>query len=193
MGSVVLLSGGIDSSTCAALEAERGRLMACLFVDYGQPVAPSERTAAVAVAAALGCPLHFASLSIALGAMADAPGVPGPRVVPGRNLTLASLAVSLALTIGAEDVILGATAGDAAAYRDCRLGFIRRLSETVRKTYGLRIEAPLVQADKAGVVAEARRLGLDLSLTWSCYAPNDGHPCGTCNACVERRDAMGGA
>lgn len=202
MGSVVLLSGGIDSAVCAAIEAERGRLLGCLFISYGQPAADCERVAARAIARQLDVPFAQMTVPLPLGSMGAPEGEEGPRVVPGRNLALLSLAICHALSLGADTVVVGATAADRDSYPDCRGPFLRDLSEVVRVTYGAHVEAPLIGCSKAKVVGIAHRLDLDLSWTWSCYtpravdAPIGRHelprlqPCGTCNACVERQAAL---
>jgi len=202
MGSVVLLSGGIDSAVCAAIEADRGRLVGCLFILYGQPAADAERTAARAVARQLGAPFRQMTVPLPLGPMGAPDGEEGPRVVPGRNLALLSLGVCHALSVEADTVVIGATAGDRDDYRDCRGPFVRDVSEIARVTYGAHIEAPLLGLDKPAIVGVARRLGLDLSSTWSCYTPrlSDApiepyqlppvEPCGTSNACVQRAAAL---
>ena len=202
MGSVVLLSGGIDSAVCAAIEAERGRLLGCLFIFYGQPAGDAERRAARAVARQVGAPFKQMTVPLPLGSMSAPEGEEGPRVVPGRNLALLSLATCHALSIGANTVVIGATAADRDSYPDCRGPFLRDVSELVRVTYGAHVEAPLIGCSKAKVVGIARRLGLDLSFTWSCYTPRPSdapieryqvppvEPCGTCNACFERARAL---
>jgi 7-cyano-7-deazaguanine synthase len=187
MGSVVLLSGGIDSTTCAAIEAASGRLDACIFIDYGQPARKQEQAAAETWCAGHGVRLFAAALPLEIGAMGAPAGEVGPRIVPGRNLALAALAVSVAISIDSKAVVLGATGGDSDTYPDCRLPFIRALSSLCRKTYGVQLEAPLAHRSKRAVVAIARAEGVDLSATWSCYTPDDsGAPCRTCNACKER-------
>ena len=202
MGSVVLLSGGMDSAVCAAIEADRGRLVGCLFIGYSQPAVDAEGAAARAVARRLGVPLHHMAVPLPLGPMSAATGEEGPRVVPGRNLALLSLAVCHALSLGANTVVIGATAGDRDSYPDCRGPFLRDVAEVARVTYGVHVEAPLIGLGKPAIVGIARRLGLDLSDTWSCYTPRPAggpidryelpavEPCGTCNACTERRRAL---
>lgn len=202
MGSVVLLSGGIDSAVCAAIEADRGRLHSCLFVWYGQPAVDAERAAARAIACQLDVPFHLIAVPLPLGDMSAPEGEEGPRVVPGRNLALLSLATCHALSVGADTVVIGATADDRDSYPDCRGPFLRDVSEVARVTYGVHVEAPLIGLHKPAIVGIARRLELDLSKTWSCYTPrlSDApieryqtppvEPCGTCSSCVQRSAAL---
>jgi 7-cyano-7-deazaguanine synthase len=185
VGSVILLSGGLDSLVCLAVDAERSAAVACLFIDYGQPARQQERQAAATAAARYNVPLHEARLPIALGAM-DAPaGEAGPRIVPGRNLSMLAAATSLAATLGADEVVIGASGADHAAYPDCRPEFIARLSEVTSPAYGVQVVAPLQSLSRAQIVDLARQYGIVASDVWSCYTPIDGKPCGTCDSCLQ--------
>lgn len=185
MGIVVMLSGGVDSAALFAVHRDRPIVAAC-WVGYGQPAYTKEQCAARDVAARAGVPLHVVQLIGApLGDMAAAPGATGPRVVPGRNAMLASHGVSLAASIGADEVWLGCIREDDADYPDCRPEFWRLFSSATEAAYGVRVAVPLVNVGKAGAVELAASLGL-LDLTWSCYTPVQNAPCGTCNSCVSR-------
>lgn len=189
--SVVLLSGGIDSAACLAIEADAGRLDSCLFVHYGQPAGELEYAAARRLAHAAGAPLFRVDMALrGMDDMQAEPGVPGARVVPGRNMVLLSLAANLAASRGASVVVLGATGGDEVGYPDCRRGFVQAANGACAAA-GVRVEAPLLSLGKAEVVALARRHKLDLGATWSCYAPSgDGAPCGGCDSCVQRAASL---
>lgn len=180
---LVLLSGGIDS----AVMLFRARSPIALFVNYGQRAHREELAAATALCKARGCQLLVSAASMDTGRMDDAPGVTGPRVVAGRNLILVSLGVNAAASVGASVVWLGAQAGDAADYPDCRASFIAPLDRLSRAAYGVGVEAPLVMSSRANLAAEARHR-IPPGLTWSCYAPaSPGVPCGACNSCKQER------
>jgi len=113
--------------------------------------------------------------------------------VPGRNTIFLSLAVSLADSIGAEAIVIGANALDYSGYPDCRPPFLDAFSKVAKlgtkrgteQHKGLRVLAPLLHLDKKGIVRLADRLGAPLSLTWSCYAGGS-RPCGRCDSCQLR-------
>lgn len=190
--SVVLLSGGIDSLVVAAHEHRAGHLTACLFVHYGQPAGAPEHEAAKQWCNAWHIPFYRLDIGLhGLSAMTALTGAPGPRVVPGRNLVLLAHACNLAATIGAGRVLYGATAADDEGYPDCRPAFVAAADRAARAC-GVAIEAPLINLSKAAVLAEAKRLGLNLDAAWSCYTPiwqeslRKWVPCGTCDSCCSR-------
>jgi 7-cyano-7-deazaguanine synthase len=190
MKRVVLLSGGMDSAVMAAEAMTDGAHLTALWVDYGQPAAREEGDAARNVSAHLGIVCQGVRMAgLALGDMAGG-AMPGSlREVPGRNAILATLGVNQALRVGATSVLLGATADDA-PYADCQPAAIAALSEAMRLTWGVTIAAPLLGRTKRELVTDARRLGLPLALTWSCYEPADRlEPCGRCEACRRREVA----
>ncbi len=200
--AVVLLSGGLDSAVTAALALERGFALNALTIDYNQRHR-RELTAAADVAASLGAHRHVVlplDLSRFGGsALTDAIDVPKDGVgegipvtyVPARNLVFLSLTLAWAESIGARDIFIGVNALDYSGYPDCRPEFMASFAETARlatregiEGKGFRIHAPLQFLDKAEIVGEAARLGVDLSLTWSCYDPAaDGRACGLCDSC----------
>ncbi len=208
--AVVLLSGGLDSSTCLAAAVADGFEAHALSVDYGQRH-KGELAAARAVARALGAAGHRVvkvDLSTFGGsALTDAKiAVPKGRshramahdipvtYVPARNTVLLALALAHAETLGAEDIYLGVNAIDYSGYPDCRPGFLRafeRLARVATKAgvegRPLRIHAPLLRLSKAGIVKLGTRLGVPYRLTLTCYDPVRGRACGACDACQLRR------
>lgn len=175
---VVLSSGGMDSAVLLARAHAWGILARGLFVRYGQPAEAEEEAAVRAQWARLPCRGEIAALTLwGMGELRAAPGEAGARIVPGRNLALISVAANLAESIGADAVWLGATAEDH-GYPDCSAAFV----ETANATTPIAVAAPLMGLSRAAVRAEAEGRGL-IGHTWSCYAPQGSHPCGTCNSC----------
>lgn len=201
--AVVLLSGGLDSTTALFWAKSRGYKTIALAVLYGQRHAKEIR-AARAVARAGRTPLHEVTLRLPWLAgssltnrslrLPDLPlskigsgGVPS-TYVPGRNTVFLSLAASLADAAGADAVVIGANALDYSGYPDCRPAFTRAFERTARagtRRAKLRVLAPLLHLDKAGIVRLARKVGAPLGLTWSCYAGRR-RPCGRCDSCKLR-------
>ena len=205
--AVVLLSGGLDSYTAAAIAREQGFRLHALTVRYGQRHA-IELEAARKVARALEVAAHVEIAvdlstfggSALTGDMAvpknrplDAPGIPS-TYVPARNTVFLSLGLAWAEVLGARDIFIGVNVLDYSGYPDCRPEFIEafeRLASlaTAAGVSGaaFRIHAPLQQLTKAEIVRRGTRLGLDYALTVSCYDPGlDGRPCGRCDSCVLR-------
>jgi len=212
--AVVLASGGMDSTACLWWAKRRGYRLFALSVDYGQrhrrELASARRVAGLAGArhfeVRLDLPwLETSSLVNAARPLPDVPlgrigrgGIPS-TYVPGRNTVLLSLGVSLADAVGAEAVVTGANALDYSGYPDCRPSFHRAFERVAREGTrrgaegrALRIEAPLLRLDKAGVVRLARRLGAPLAETWSCYRGGR-RPCGACDSCKLRAKGFAGA
>jgi len=208
--AVVLLSGGLDSSTCLAVATSEGFETHALSVDYGQRH-KGELARARLIARALGATGHqvvrvelsafggsaLTDEAIAVPkdrpASAMASGIP-VTYVPARNTVLLALALAHAETLGAEDVYLGVNAIDYSGYPDCRPAFIRafeRLARVATKAgvegSRLRIHAPLIRLSKAGIIRLGTRLGVPYRLTFSCYDPSRGRACGRCDACELRR------
>lgn len=184
----LLFSGGIDSMTLAYEALASHQLATLLFFRYGQP---SESNEAHAVAEwrrrhAPQVRLIDVTLSIGAAPMILGSGVPGPRVLPGRNLLMLAHGIAVAAQSGHRAVWYGAQGGDAADYPDCRPPFVAAVN-TLAQQWGVSVEAPLLHLSKAQVIERAKRAGVDLRLAWSCYEPRDGEPCGTCNACAARR------
>jgi 7-cyano-7-deazaguanine synthase len=215
--AVVLLSGGLDSATALAIARSEGFACHALSFDYGQRHR-WELSAARAVAAAQGVTDHRIvrlDLSAAGGfghsALTDAIDVPKDRsddesipvtYVPARNTIFLSIALGLAEVLGAWDIFLGVNAVDYSGYPDCRPAFVQAFENlanlataaAARGSGRYRIHAPLVELTKAGIIARGLELGVDYSLTHSCYDPlEDGRPCGRCDSCRLRRAGFGDA
>ena len=199
--AVVLLSGGLDSMVCAGLARERGFSVAALTIDYGQRHR-IELESATAVARRLAdrhivLPLDLRAfggsaltgdIAVPKGGVSE--GIP-VTYVPARNTIFLSLALALAEASGARDIFIGVNALDYSGYPDCRREFIDQFEKlanlaTKAGVEGQRfnIHAPLIDMTKADIAREAQRLGLDASLSHSCYDPlPDGRHCGKCDAC----------
>jgi 7-cyano-7-deazaguanine synthase len=205
--AVVLLSGGLDSTTAAAVARRERWELHGLTVRYGQ-VHSCEIEAARRVAHALGFAQHV-ELDVNLRAFGgssltgegdipkdralDAAGIPS-TYVPARNTVFLSLALGWAEVLGAERIVIGINALDYSGYPDCRPEFIAAfeyLASLATKAgvegRPLRVFAPLQDLSKAGIIRLGTELGVDYSLTHSCYDPvPDGRPCGHCDSCVLR-------
>jgi 7-cyano-7-deazaguanine synthase len=205
--AVVLLSGGLDSYTAAAVMRAEGYRLFALTVRYGQRHV-REIEAARVVAKALGVARHVeidVDLSVFGGSSltSDAP-VPKDRpldtsdipstYVPARNTVFLSLALGWAEVLAARDIVIGVNALDYSGYPDCRPEFVaafERLASvaTAKGVQGteFRIHAPLIHLGKADIIRKGLALGLDYGLTHSCYDPGPGgRPCGRCDSCVLR-------
>lgn len=203
--AVVLLSGGLDSTTTLARAIEQGFEAHALTVRYGQRHGV-EISRAAEQARRLGAREHRVvdvDLAFAGGSALTDRTIPVPRAgdaaageipvtyVPARNTVLLALALAWAETLGAEDVFIGANVLDYSGYPDCRPEFFEafeRLGNLATRSgvegRPLRIRAPLLHMTKAEIVREAVRLGVDLGRTLSCYDPDpSGAPCGACEAC----------
>ena len=207
MRAVVLLSGGLDSYTAAAIARDQRFALCALTIDYGQRHA-REVEAARAIARALAVERHV-ELAIDLRAFGgssltsnepvphgrdiDAAGIPS-TYVPARNTIFLSLALGWAETLDARDIVIGVNALDYSGYPDCRPAFIaafERVADLGTRAgvegSRFRIHTPLIAMSKAEIIRHGNALGLDYSLTHSCYDPRpDGRPCGTCDSCVLR-------
>lgn len=207
---MVLLSGGLDSATVLAVAARDGFACHALSFDYGQRHR-FELQAARRVAAHLGAVEHrVIALDLrAIGGSALTADVDVPRdrdersigagvpitYVPARNLVFLSLAAALAEVVGARDVFIGVNAIDYSGYPDCRPEFIRSFEQTVNLgtragVEGARLEVhtPLAEMSKAQIIRLGVSLGVDYSLTHSCYDPSeDGAACGRCDSCILRK------
>ncbi len=206
--AVVLLSGGLDSTTTLALARSLGYECHALTVRYGQ-LHQVELDAAARVAAALGAREHrivtvdlgsiaasaLTSPSVAVPkdrSLADigAPGDVPSTYVPARNTVLLSLALAWAESIGARDIYIGVNVLDASGYPDCRPEFVRAfeaLAQLATRSGGFRVHMPLVELTKAEIIKLGSSLGVDYGITHSCYDPVGGRACGRCDACALRR------
>ena len=206
--AVVLVSGGMDSAVTLALARERGLTCHALGVDYGQRH-HSELAAARRVAAVLGAVehklVHVDLRSIGGSALTDDIDVPdggGDGIpvtyVPARNTIMLSIALGWAEVLGAREIFCGVNAVDYSGYPDCRPAFIAAfdaLANVATKAgvegARLSVQAPLMTMSKADIVREGLRLGVDFSMTVSCYqADEDGRACGHCDACRLRADGF---
>lgn len=205
--AVVLLSGGLDSATVLALARAAGFGCHCLTIDYGQRHR-AELAAAARVAAALGAAAHRTlkldltafggsaltdtSIAVPTGGVQD--GIP-VTYVPARNTIMLSLALAWAEVLEATAIFIGANAVDYSGYPDCRPEYLRAFEAMANlatkagvEGRRLTVRAPLVDWPKARIIREGAALGVDYSLTVSCYQANDeGAACGVCDSCRLRR------
>lgn len=206
LDAVVLLSGGLDSYTAAAIARAEGFRLNALTVRYGQRHS-AEIEAARNVAASLGVARHVvvdvglaafggSSLTSAAPVPKDRPIDPNEipsTYVPARNTVFLALALGWAEVLGSHDIVIGVNALDYSGYPDCRPEFIsafERLASlaTARGVHGerFRIHAPLQMLTKAEIIRRGAALGLDYGLTHSCYDPGPAGACGRCDSCVLR-------
>jgi len=208
--AVVLVSGGLDSATALAMAQDQGFECFALSVDYGQRH-HSELDAAKRVSEATTVPLKVLALDLrAIGGSAltddiDVPedGTSGIPVtyVPARNTIMLSLALAYAEVLGAGDIFIGVNAVDYSGYPDCRPEFITAYEQMARLATKagveggeLKIHTPLIDLSKAEIILAGTDLGVDYSITVSCYqADREGHACGVCDSCRIRKDGFSAA
>lgn len=208
--AVVLLSGGLDSSTVLAIAREQGFEACAISFSYGQrhihelsaadAVVRTQQTARHVVATidlrAFGGSALTADIDVPKGRSAHdmADGIP-ITYVPARNTVFLSYALAWAETLGSTDIFIGVNALDYSGYPDCRPEYIAAFETManlatkagVEGKQRLKIHAPLMHLNKAQIIGEGLRLGVDYSQTSSCYDPApDGRPCGGCDSCVLR-------
>ena len=208
--AVILLSGGMDSATTAAIATRQGFALHALSFRYGQRH-ERELDAAKKVAAFLGAQAHlvmeFDLRAIGGSALTDRIEVPKGRsvaeigqgipvtYVPARNTIFLSFGLALAERVEAEDIFFGANQLDYSGYPDCREEYIHafeRLANLATKAgvegkTKLKIHTPLIHMTKAQIISKGIELGVDYSLTWSCYDPQpDERACGRCDSCQLR-------
>lgn len=203
--AVVLLSGGLDSSTALATTIEKGHDAVALTFDYGQrhsrELESARRIArhygvrshlviGMEIGSHLDSSLTDASMAVPTdGDARDEPSKIPNTYVPGRNIVFLSVASAIAEGLGADAVIIAANAVDYSGYPDCTPEFMDAFQKTlaVGTKRGLsgrpvRVEAPLLNLTKADIVREAVRLSVPMDLTWSCYMGGD-KACGECDSC----------
>ena len=208
--AVVLLSGGLDSSVAIHLAKSEGFEVYALSFDYGQKH-NKELECAKATALKVGAAAHnivtlqlnlWGGSSLTDSAMEVEDGditrtdIP-MTYVPARNMVFLSVAASFAEAIGAQDIFIGVSEVDYSGYVDCREEFIRSMEETINKgtvmaaEHGkkIRIHTPFINKTKAEEILLGEKLGVDWSLTWSCYRGGK-KPCGTCDSCLLRAKAF---
>jgi 7-cyano-7-deazaguanine synthase len=207
--AILLLSGGLDSTTCLAWARAQGFVCHTLAIDYGQRHRV-ELDAAARVAAALGVTDHrVVRVDLrAIGGSALTADTPVPKdrdeaamaasvpvtYVPARNSAFLCIALGFAETVGATDLVAGMNVLDYSGYPDCRPEFVRAFEAmanvaTQAGVEGARytVHTPLMQLDKAGIIRLGASLGVDYALTHSCYDPSPaGLACGTCDSCTLR-------
>ena len=212
--AVVLVSGGLDSATCLAIARSEGYECHALSLAYGQRHT-AELDAAARVATALGAVEHRV-MTVDLAAFGGSaltdpaiavPESPGEGVpvtyVPGRNTVFLSFALAWSEVLGAHDIFIGVNAVDYSGYPDCRPEYIAAFERmanlatraATQELQPLFIRTPLIQLSKADIIRQGRTLGIDYSITVSCYqADEQGQACGRCDACRLRQagfDAAG--
>lgn len=199
--AVVLVSGGMDSALTLAIARQMGFVCHALSVDYGQRH-HAELDAARRVAAAMGAAEHHVQMldlrrfgGSALTADIAVPEAPSEGIpvtyVPARNTIMLSLALAWAETLGSDDIFCGVNAVDYSGYPDCRPAFIEAFEHLARVATKagvngelISIHAPLIAMSKADIARKGHELGVDYSITVSCYqADTDGRACGKCDAC----------
>ncbi|HVK18627.1 MAG TPA: 7-cyano-7-deazaguanine synthase QueC [Fimbriiglobus sp.] len=209
--AVVLLSGGLDSTTTLAMAKSQGFEVYALTVDYGQRHRV-ELERAAAVTRAFGVADHrTVRLDLrAIGGSALTADVAVPKdrtdeaighgvpvtYVPARNTILLGVALGYAETVGAFDLFIGANVLDYSGYPDCRPEFLEAFEHLanlatkagVEGTGRFRVHAPLLKLTKAEIIREGLRLGVDYAQTLSCYDPDpEGRACGRCDSCLLRK------
>jgi 7-cyano-7-deazaguanine synthase len=208
--AVVLLSGGLDSTTVLAITKVEGFVPYALSFRYGQRH-EAELDAASRVASAIGVAEHViadVNLNVfggsALTAQIDVPkhrtntemsqGIP-ITYVPARNTVFLSIALAWAEVLEADDIFVGVNALDYSGYPDCRPEYIEAFERmanlatkaAVEGTQRIQIHAPLIQLTKAQIIQRGLELGVDYAITHSCYDPgSDGRACGSCDSCLLR-------
>lgn len=183
------MSGGLDSTALLYDLAQQGHKIHCLLFDYGQ------KHSKELCFAKLHCKrvgMQFSTFKLPQLRGSSLTDGTGGVVVPNRNAVLLSMGVALAASAGADTVTIGANLDDAAAFPDCRPEFISAMNAAVASA-GLSVEicGPYLHKTKTEIVEIARRLGVCLDETWSCYL-GDANPCGGCDACRKREMAIMG-
>jgi len=208
--AVVLLSGGLDSATALAFAKNEGFDCCALTVDYGQRN-KIEMTRAKVIAEKLDA-FDYKVISIdmrQIGGSALTADIPVPKerkmddsipitYVPARNTIMLSVALGLSEAIGAQDIFIGVNAVDYSGYPDCRPEFIEAFEKTANLATRVGVEGgkftihtPLINLSKAEIIKLGTKLGVDYSITLSCYDPDkQGRACGKCDTCVLRRQGF---
>ena len=211
--AVVLLSGGLDSATCLAIARSQGFESYCLSFNYGQRHC-AELVAADRVVKALGAAEHrivnfglaqfggsaLTDTSIAVPTDGVQPGIP-VTYVPARNTIMLSLALAWAEVLGSLDIFVGVNAVDYSGYPDCRPEYIAAFETMANlatkagvEGHKLSIHAPLIDLSKTEIIRTGAALGVDYSLTVSCYqADEDDRACGVCDSCRLRAEGFAAA
>jgi 7-cyano-7-deazaguanine synthase len=209
MQTIVLLSGGLDSTTVLAMCRAEGKVCHALSFRYGQRHAV-ELKAAARVAQVLGASHHICTIDVqclagsALTGRGEVPKGRGEReigegipstYVPARNTLFAAHALALAESMGAGEIALGINALDYSGYPDCRPEWLAAMQDVARlgtkagvSGQPVKLVAPLVSMSKADIIRAGLSLGVDYAITHSCYDPTpEGLACGDCDSCILRR------
>ncbi|MEM2971862.1 MAG: 7-cyano-7-deazaguanine synthase QueC [Candidatus Bathyarchaeia archaeon] len=198
---VVILSGGIDSSTVAYWAKSIGYNVYALTFKYGQ-IAQKEVKHATLIAEKLGVPIKIVDLNSLKEIFAGVTSLCDEKiemtsafspslVVPFRNAIFLSVAVAYALSVGADTIFYGAQGSDSSFYLDCRKDFCREFEKMAKLGTGrnMYVEAPFNNLAKSEVVTLGVQLGVPFHLTWSCYLDKEKH-CGKCESCTNRKNAF---
>ena len=208
MKTLVLLSGGVDSTTALHWAQREHTVVGALAFHYGSNHAERELACARYQAAQLGVPLHEVDLRsisqhLSSALLSGAAAIPTgdyeednmrQTVVPFRNGIFLAIAAGIAESQGAEAVAIAAHSGDHALYPDCREEFMQAMGQAICSgTYaGIRILRPFIDMSKGAIVSLGAELGVDFRHTYSCYCGGEAH-CGACGTCRERREAFAAA
>lgn len=209
--AVILLSGGVDSTTCLAIARAEGYALHALSFDYGQRHSVELKSAAriaerfgaqhlivtLDLAKIGGSALTDKAMQVPKGTLSqqDGAGIP-PTYVPARNTLFLAYALAWAEVLRAKDIFIGVNAIDYSGYPDCRPEYVQafeRLANLgtkagVEGVLEFKIHTPLIRLTKAEIIKKGLELGVDFGLTHSCYDPFvDGRACGECESCMLRR------
>ena len=208
MKTLVLLSGGMDSTTALYWAMREHEVVGAISFDYGSKHNAHELEKAAWQCEKLGLrhdivTLPFINELFTSDLLQSGGAVPDGHyaddnmkrtVVPFRNGIMLAIACGIAESREAQGLVIAAHAGDHAIYPDCREPFMRAMAEAMQAgTYAaIKLLRPFIAIDKTGIARLGNELGVDFSHTWSCYKGGDIH-CGTCGTCVERREAFANA
>jgi len=206
--AIILFSGGIDSTTCLEIAKEQGFACYALSFAYGQKhTVEVERAKKIASLAGvvehrvLNLPIgeyggsSLTDASITVPDHQDVSGIPN-TYVPARNTIFLSFALSWGEVVCAYDIFIGANCIDYSQYPDCRPDYLQAFETLANlatkvgreENQGFKVHAPLLHLNKAEIIREGNRLGIDYGQTISCYrADQNGHACGTCDSCTYRK------
>lgn len=202
--TVLVLSGGMDSTTLLYKLIKEGKEVRAISFDYGQRHSRELKQAAK-TCKALGIPHEIVKMAFMRDLISNSSltgDIPVPHghyaeesmkktVVPNRNMIMASIAIGWAVNLEYDEIALGVHAGDHAIYPDCRPDFVEALRNisAIANFKSIGIYAPFLYLDKGDIAIEGTNLGVDYSLTHTCYE-GTAEPCGKCGACQERQEAF---